>query len=58
MEMPGRRLVLVEDIVRVILEALDMEWLLYLWHCGYQDIRREIIDIVYFVYMFGLVLDV
>lgn len=44
--------------MRDIFEALDVEWLLYLCNYGYDDIRREMINVVYLVYMFGFNLDV
>jgi hypothetical protein len=42
--------VLVEDIVRIILEDLDPVWLLEMWDSNVET-RRELIDVIYLVYM-------
>jgi hypothetical protein len=48
---PLRRYVLVDDIVSIIFEELDSKWLQSMWDSD-GDTRREMIKILYLIYLF------
>jgi hypothetical protein len=47
---PLRRYVLVEDIIRIIFEELDSEWLQSMWDSD-ENAHIDMIEIIYFLYL-------